>query len=180
MYVLGIQALPLVLIASACISMVLALEWGKKLELFGAKLMLGRLVGISVLREIGPTMTGLMIAGRTGAKLVSELGNMVLTEQVDALRAFGTDPIKRLIVPRVFASFLIMTPLVAIADAFGIIMGWFACVTWLGVDSDFFWLSMKSGLLMKDLVIGVLKPPVYGLMVGLVGTYYGYHVTGGA
>ena len=180
MYYMGVQALPLVLTAVACISMVLSLEWGTKLELFGAKLMLGRLVGVSVIREIGPTITGLMLAGRTGAKMVSEIGNMVLTEQIDALRAFGTDPIKRLIVPRVFASVVLMLPLTIIADVFGILTGWFASTTWMGVDSDFFWLSMKSGLLMKDIIIGSIKPPFYGLLIGLVGGYFGYTITGGA
>lgn len=180
MYYMGVQALPLVLTAVACISMVLALEWGTKLELFGAKLMLGRLVGVSVIREIGPTITGLMLAGRTGAKIVSEIGNMVLTEQIDALRAFGTDPVKRLIVPRVFASVVLMLPLTIVADVFGIITGWFASTVWMGVDSDFFWLSMKSGLLMKDIVIGSLKPPFYGLLIGMIGAYYGYTISGGA
>ena len=177
---MGNQALPLVLMASASIGMVLTLEWGTKLEVFGAKLMLGRMTSISIIREIGPTITGLMIAGRSGAKLVSELGNMVLTEQIDALRAFGTDPIKRLIVPRVFASILLMAPITAIADVAGIIAGWFAAIMWLGIDSEFFWLSMKNGLVFKDLVVGGIKPPFYGLMIGLVGCYMGYTVSGGS
>lgn len=179
-YIMGNQALPLVLIAVSCVSMVLALEWGKKLEPFGAKLMLGRLVGITVIRNLGPTIAGLMLAGRTGAKLVSEIGNMVLSEQIDALRAFGTDPIKRLIVPRVYASMIVMIPVTAIADFIGIVAGWFSCVTWLGVDSQFFWLSMKSGVVMKDLIIGLAKPPFYGLIIGLIGSYYGYNISGGA
>lgn len=179
MHIMGVQALPLVLIASMSIGMVLTLEWGKKLELFGAKLMLGRMVSISVIREIGPTITGLMLAGRSGAKLVSELGNMRLSEQIEALRAFGIDPIRRLIVPRVFASLLLMIPVTIIADVCGIIAGWFAAVMWMGIDSEFYWISMQSGLLIKDLVIGAVKPPFYGLFIGLVGCYFGYNVTGG-
>ncbi len=180
MYIMGNQALPLVVLASVFVSMVLALEWGKKLEPFGAKLMLGRLISISVIREIGPMVTGLMIAGRTGAKIVSEIGNMVLSEQIDALRAFGTDPIERLIVPRVFASFVMMAPLIVIADTMGIIAGWFASVTWLSIDSDFFWLSMRDGLLMKDLMIGIIKPPFFGLVIALISGYLGYTIRGGA
>ena len=179
-FIMGNQAIPLVAIASMFVSMVLGLEWGKKLEPFGAKLMLGRMVSISVIREIGPMITGLMVAGRTGAKIVSEIGNMVLTEQIDALRAFGTDPIKRLIVPRVFASLMVMIPLTVLADAFGIIAGWFASVIWMGIDSEFFWLSMRDGLFMKDLFIGFLKPPFYGLLIGLISGYYGYTIQGGA
>lgn len=180
MYIMGNQALPLVLAAAASIGMVMTLEWGTKLEQFGAKLMTGRMVAISVIRVIGPTITGLMIAARSGAKLVSEIGNMVLTDQVDALRAFGTDPIKRLIVPRVFASVLLMAPLTALADAVGIIAGWFIAVNTLAVDSEFFWLSVFNGLTFKDLFVGGLKPPFYGLLVGLVGCYMGYTVRGGS
>ncbi len=179
-YVSGNQALPMVMIASMFISMVLALEWGKKLEPFGAKLMLGRMVSISVIREIGPIITGLMVAGRTGAKIVSEIGNMVLSEQIDALRAFGIDPIRRLIVPRVFASIFVMIPLTIMADTMGIIAGWFGSVVWMGIDSEFFWLSMRDGLFVKDLVIGVLKPPFYGLVIGLIAGYFGYTIQGGA
>ncbi len=178
-HVMGIQALPLTLTAAASIGMVLTLEWGTKLELFGAKLMLGRMVSISIIREIGPTITGLMLAGRSGAKLVSELGNMVLSEQMEALRAFGIDPVRRLIVPRVYASILLMLPITVIADVFGIIAGWFAAVMWMGIDSQFFWLSMQNGLLIKDLVVGAVKPPFYGLLIGLVGCYLGYNVSGG-
>lgn len=180
MYILGNQALPLVIFATMFVSMVLSLEFGKKLEPFGAKLMLGRIVAITVVREIGPIVTGLMMAGRIGAKIVSEIGNMVLTEQVDALRAFGTDPLKRLIVPRVFAAFIVMTPLTVIADIMGIIAGSFSSTVLQGVDATFFWLSVRDGLLLKDLMIGVIKPPFFGLLIGLVSSYLGYHTTGGA
>ncbi len=179
-YIMGIQALFLVVLATSFTSMVMAFEYGKKLEPFGAKLLLGRIISISTIREIGPIVTGLMLAGRTGAKIVSEIGNMVLSEQTDALCAFGLDPIKRLIVPRVFASIAVMLPLTIIADAVGIMAGWYASVHWIGLDSEFFWLSMRGGLLVKDLTIGLIKPPFYGLIIGLVSSYYGYTIRGGA
>ena len=179
-YIMGIQALFLVILATSFTSMVMAFEYGKKLEPFGAKLLLGRIMSISIVREIGPIVTGLMLAGRTGAKIVSEIGNMVLSEQTDALEAFGLDPIKRLIVPRVFASIAVMLPLSIIADAVGIIAGWFASVHWIGLDSEFFWLSLRGGLLVKDITIGLIKPPFYGLIIGLVSSYYGYTIRGGA
>ena len=179
-YIMGIQALVLVILATSFTSMVLAFEYGKKLEPFGAKLLLGRIISISTVREIGPIVTGLMLAGRTGAKIVSEIGNMVLTEQTDALCAFGLDPIKRLIIPRVFASIAVMLPLTIIADAVGILAGWYASVHWIGLDSEFFWLSMRGGLLVKDLTIGLIKPPFYGLVIGLISSYYGYTIRGGA
>ncbi len=179
-YMMGVQALFLAIVATSFTSMVMAFEWGKKLEPFGAKLLLGRIISISIIREIGPMVTGLMIAARTGSKIVSEIGNMVLTEQIDALRAFGLDPIKRLVVPRVFASIVVMIPLTIIADTVGIIAGWFAATHWLGIDSQFFWLSMRGGLFVKDLTIGLLKPPFYGLLIGLVSSYNGFTITGGA
>lgn len=180
LYILGNQALPLIVFATMFVSMVLSLEWGKKLEPFGAKPMLGRIVGISVLREIGPMLTGLMMAGRTGAKMVAEIGNMVLSNQIDALRAFGTDPMKRLIAPRVFAVFIVMTPLTIIADIAGILAGWATAIFLSGADPEFFWLSMRGGLFFKDLFVGIIKPPFFGLYIGLVSTYFGYTITGGA
>lgn len=180
MYILGNQALPLIILATVFISIVLTLEVGKKLEPFGAKLMLGRIVAISVLRELGPLITGLMMAGRIGAKIVSEIGNMVLTEQVDALRAYGTDPIKRLIVPRVFAAFAVMLPLTVVADAMGIIAGSFSAITLLDVDFDFFWISVKEGPILKDLVVGIVKPSFFGILIGIVSSYFGYTLKGGA
>ncbi len=179
-YIMGNQALPLVIMSGMAVSMVLALEWGHKLEPFGAKLMLGRMVSISMIREIGPLITGLMVAGRTGAKIVAEIGNMALSEQIDAMRAFGTDPIKRLIVPRIFASIMVMLPLTILADTLGIIAGWYAAHAWLSIDSEFFWLSMKGGLFFKDLYIGFIKPPFFGLTIGLISGYFGYTIQGGA
>jgi len=179
-YILGNQALPLIILSTIFISIVLTLETGKKLEPFGAKLMLGRVVAIAVLRELGPVITGLMMAGRIGAKIVSEIGNMVLTEQVDALRAYGTDPIKRLIVPRVFAAFAVMIPLTIIADVIGIIAGSFSAITLLDVDFDFFWLSVKEGPTLEDLSVGMIKPPFFGLLIGTISAYLGYTLKGGA
>jgi phospholipid/cholesterol/gamma-HCH transport system permease protein len=179
-YIIGNQSLFLVVFASMLINMVLAMEMGKRLEPFGAKLMLGSIVGISTIREIGPLITGLMVAGRTGAKIVSEIGNMALTEQTDALRAFGVDPIKRLIVPRLFATIVVMIPLAILADALGIIAGWFASTVWMNVDSQMFWQSLRERLFIKDLTIGFLKPPFFGLVIGMISSYYGYTVKGGA
>lgn len=180
LYILGNQGLPLVILSTVFISIVLTLETGKKIEPFGAKLMLGRVVVIAVLRELGPVITGLMMAGRIGAKIVSEIGNMVLTEQVDALRAYGTDPIKRLIAPRVFAAFAVMLPLTFIADAVGIIAGSFSAITLLNVDFDFFWLSVKQGPSLKDLLVGISKPPFFGLLIGIISAYLGYNLKGGS
>lgn len=179
-YQLGNQALPLVILATVFVSIVLALETGKKLEPFGAKLMLGRVVVIAVLRELGPVITGLMMAGRAGAKIVSEIGNMVLTEQVEALQAYGTDPIRRLIVPRVFAALAVMLPLTIISDVIGIIGGSFSAIVLLDVDFEFFWLSVQQGPSLKDLTVGIIKPPFFGLLIGTISSYLGYTLKGGS
>lgn len=179
-YILGNQALPLIILSTIFITIVLTIETGKRLEPFGAKLMLGRVVAIAVLRELGPVISGLMMAGRIGAKIVSEIGNMVLTEQVDALRAYGTDPIKRLIVPRVFAAVAVMLPLTIIADFIGIVAGSFSAITLLDVDFDFFWLSVKEGPTLEDMFVGMIKPPFFGLLIGTISAYLGYTLKGGA
>ncbi len=179
-YVLGNQALPLVIFSSVFVSMALALEWATELAPFGAKTAMGSIISVAIIREIGPIVVGLILAGRTGARISSEIGNMVLTEQIDALRAFGTDPIKRLIVPRVFASLLVMSPLTIIADVMGIIAGWFAVVLWQGVDPKFFWLAARDVLFVGDLLVGIIKPIFYGLFIGINSAYLGYTTHGGA
>jgi phospholipid/cholesterol/gamma-HCH transport system permease protein len=159
--------------------MALAIEWGNQLERFGAKSMIGGVLSNAVIREIGPLVVGLLMAARISAEMTSEIGNMVLTQQIDALRAFGTNPIKRLIVQRVFASLVVMAPLTIIADTTGIIAGWLASITWSGIDSQFFWLNALDVLLVKDLIFGIIKPTVYGFVIGLIGTYFGYTIQGG-
>ncbi len=180
MYLIGNQSIVLVLFAVIMVNIVLTIEFGNKLELFGAKSMLGIIVGVSTIREIGPIFAGLMVGGRVGAKIVAEIGNMKLTEQIDALRAFGVDPIKRLIAPRLAAAVIIMIPLVFIADIVGIIAGWFVSVTLLNVDPSMFWVSLREGILLRDLTVGLVKPPFFGLVIGLVSCYFGYTVFGGA
>lgn len=179
-YVLGNQALPLVIFSAIFVSMALALEWATELAPFGAKTAMGSILTVAVIREIGPIVVGLIMAGRTGARISSEIGNMVLTEQIDALRAFGTDPIKRLVVPRVFASLLVMTPLTVIADVMGVIAGWFAVVFWRGVDPQFFWLAARDVLYVGDLLVGIIKPIFYGFFIGINSAYLGYTTHGGA
>lgn len=179
-YSLGNQALPLVIMAAMFVTMALGLEWGTQLAPFGAKTSIGSILTVAVMREIGPIVVGLIMAGRTGAQIASEIGNMVVTEQIDALRAFGMSPIRRLIVPRVFASLLVMAPLTIIADCMGILAGWLAVVTWLGVDPLFFWVTARDVLYFGDLVVGVIKPVFYGFLIGNISAYLGYTTHGGA
>ncbi|NIR48335.1 ABC transporter permease [candidate division KSB1 bacterium] len=177
---IGMGALLLVLVASLSVGLVLALEWGTRLERFGAKNLMGRIVSLSVIREIGPIVTGLMVAGRTGSKVAAELGTMKVTEQIDALKAFGTDPIKKLVVPRQVATVFMIVPLAIMADFIAVIGGYFMATLFLHTDSTIFWISALNNLEMKDLIIGLVKPLIFGYIIATVSCYFGIHTRGGA
>lgn len=179
MNVLGNKALPLVVFAMIFISMAAAIEWTHQAARFGAESMMGGVLSKAILRSICPVVIGLVLAGRTSAEVASEIGHMVLTNQIDALRAFGIDPIKRLISARVFASMLVMLPLTILADTMGIIAAWFAAVVWSGIDPQYFWVSALNGLLLEDLYLGLVKPLIYGLLIGLISSYLGYSIQEG-
>jgi phospholipid/cholesterol/gamma-HCH transport system permease protein len=180
MIMFGVRASPLVILSALFIGLVLALEWGTKLEPFGAKLLMGRIVSIGVIREIGPVITGLMIAGRTGAMVAAEIGSMKVTEQINALKTLGIDPVSRLVTPRQVASVVTMLPLTLMADAVAILGGWFVAVTWLDTPSIFFWESALDSLKFKDLSIGFVKPMFFGYFISSISSYYGMQTRGGA
>lgn len=177
---IGIGALLLVLTASLSVGLVLALEWGTRLERFGAKNLMGRIVSLSVIREIGPIITGLMVAGRTGSKVAAELGSMKVTEQIDALKAFGTDPIKKLVIPRQVASIVMILPLAIMADFIAVMGGYLMATLFLHTDSAVFWISALNNLEMKDLAIGLVKPVFFGYIIATISCYFGIYTSGGA
>ncbi len=177
---IGIGALLLVLTASLSVGLVLALEWGTRLERFGAKNLMGRIVTISVIREIGPIITGLMVAGRTGSKVAAELGSMKVTEQIEALKAFGTDPLRKLVVPRQFATVAMILPLAILADTIAILGGYFMATLFLHTDPSIFWISALNSLELKDITIGLIKPLVFGYIISTVSCYFGMYTRGGA
>jgi len=177
---LGYGSMVLVLTAALFIGLVLSLEWGKKLELFGAKLLMGRIISISVIREIGPMITGLMLSGRIGARVAAELGSMQISEQLDAMRAMGADPIPRLIVPRIAATMITIIPLSIFADTIALMGGYITAVLWLNTDATHFWISALDGLFFKDLTIGLIKPFFFGFTIGSISCYYGITTFGGS
>lgn len=179
-FVIGVSATPLIFFSALCIGLVLALEWGNKLEPFGAKILMGRIMSVGTIREIGPVITGLMFAGRTGAKIAAELGSMQVTEQVAALTALGTDPVKRLVVPRQVAAVVTILPLTVIADCIAIVAGYVVAVAWLHTPGKFYWTSALDSLVMKDLAIGVIKPFFFGWMISTAACHYGMRTRGGA
>jgi len=173
MYLIGAQAFLLVFCGGLFVGIILAIEVGHHLETFGAVTIIGRAVSLGMIRELGPVITGLLLAARTGAKNTSEIGAMVLSEQVDALRAFGTNPIAKLTVPRVVAALLMFPPLTMIADAAGLTGGLFISTSNFNVDMSFYWDSALSSLLLKDLFVGSVKPIFFGFFVATISCYYG-------
>ena len=178
-FVLGVSATPLIFLSALFIGLVLALEWGTKLEPFGAKILMGRIMSVGTIREIGPVITGLMLAGRTGAMIAAELGSMAVTDQINALRALGTDPVRKLVVPRVVAG-IVMTPvLTVVANTVGLLGGWVVSTQTLGVASGLYWSSVVDGLFIQDVWMGLLKPFFLGFIIVTVGCHVGLRTRGG-
>jgi phospholipid/cholesterol/gamma-HCH transport system permease protein len=143
---IGIGSLTVVLLAGLFTGMVLALNSGITLDQFGARAMVGRLVSASMVKELGPVLTGLMVSGRVGSGIAAELGSMLVTDQIAALRALGTDPIRKLVVPRVLAGLLMVPLLTALATAIGMVGGWLVTVLQFHVASTIYWTSVTQGL----------------------------------
>lgn len=176
---IGIGSLTVVSLAGFFTGAALALQTGQSLDQFGARTLVGRLVSASMIRELGPVLTALMFAGRVGSGIAAELGSMVVTDQVNALRALGTDPLRKLVVPRVIATTLMAPVLTVIADTFGIGAGWLISVTKLGVGSSTYWTAVVDGLFMGDAFQGLIKPVVLGFVIGTVGCHVGLRTAGG-
>ena len=179
MYLIGAQSFPIAFLAGLFMGIIMAIETGNRLETFGAKLLVGRTTSLAMFRELGPVITGLLMAARTGAKNASELGSMQVSEQIDALRAFGTNPIEKLAVPRLIASTIMFLPLTLIADLIGLVGAMYVADIWLNVDKGFFWQSAIKDLSMKDLFVGLGKPVVFSFFISTISCYYGLATTGG-
>ena len=158
---------------------VLALQSGMTLDQFGARPFVGRLVSASMIKELGPVLTGLMLAGRIGSGIAAELGSMVVTDQINALRALGTDPVRKLVVPRVLAGFFMAPVLTVIADTVGILGGWLIAVFQLRVASSVYWNSIVEGLYPDDAWMGIIKPFCLGYVIVTIGCHVGLRTTGG-
>ena len=179
MYISGTESIPIVLVSSLAIGCLLTVEVGNQLEGFGAKLLTGRTTALSVIREMGPIVTGLMLSARVGARNGSELGAMQISEQIDALRAFGTDPIARLVMPRLVAALVMFFPLTALSDFVGLVGGGLVAQYYHHIDPGFYWNSVLNLLIVKDFVVGALKPFVFALIITLVSCFNGFSAAGG-
>lgn len=176
---IGLGSLTVVLLTGTFTGMVLALQSGLTLDQFGARPVVGRLVSASMVKELGPVLTALMVAGRVGSGIAAELGSMVVTDQIAALRSLGTDPVRKLVVPRVIAGTVMMPVLTVIADAVGIMGGALISTYQLKVASSVYWNNVIQGLYPEDLWMGLIKPVLLGFAVVSIGCYVGLRTTGG-
>ncbi len=179
MNLIGAQSFFIIFLGGLFVGIILAVETGNKFEDFGAKALVGRTVVLGMVRELGPLITGLLLAARTGAKNASEIGSMKISEQIEALRAYGTNPVHRLIVPRTVATVLMFFPLSLLATFFGVLGGFLASTLWLNVDFQFVWNSGMDGLLMKDLFVGFSKPFIFGFFIATISCFQGLQASGG-
>ncbi|MCS6990195.1 MAG: ABC transporter permease [Chloroherpetonaceae bacterium] len=178
-YICGVESLPILIVSALSIGSLIVIEVGHQLAEFGAKTMTGRSVALSVVREISPLVAGLMLAARVGARNSSELGAMQISEQIDALRAFGTDPIAKLVVPRLVAAALMFAPLIALCDVLGLVSGAYLAEWDLHLDPGIYWNSVIDILRPMDWVVGFSKPPVFAIGISLISCYNGFATTGG-
>jgi len=178
-YFLGIKSCSLVFITALSTGFVMALQFGYGLERFGGKLYVPKIVGMSIMRELGPVLTCLMLAGRVGSGIAAEIGSMNVTQQIDAIRALGTDPIKRIVIPRILAM-LIMAPLLTVfADLVGISGGMLIALSELDINPDFYIYEGITSLKLTDFTLGIGKTFLFGLLISLTGCYYGLNTKGG-
>ncbi|HVG37852.1 MAG TPA: ABC transporter permease [Pyrinomonadaceae bacterium] len=179
MDVIGVGSLTIILLTGFFTGGVLALQTYPTLKYYGAQDQTGFLVATSLVRELGPVLTGLMVAGRVGSAISAELGSMVVSQQIDAMRALGTDPVRKLVAPRLIALFVMLPLLTMIADLVGITGGW-AVGTWLyGIPTGTFFSSVWQGLSANDIFGGILKSITFALIIGTVSCRQGLKTEGG-
>jgi phospholipid/cholesterol/gamma-HCH transport system permease protein len=175
----GVGSLPIVLLTGFFTGAVLAIQSEATMRSYGAVGITGRLVSVTLIRELGPVLAALMVAGRIGSGIASELGSMVVSEQISAMRALGTDPTRRLVTPRMI-SMILMLPLLTIAcDAMGMTGGWLISFYKLLISSNQYWSEAKSVLQRSDLLGTLLKPFVFGFIISMTGCYVGLRTHGG-
>ena len=175
LYVVGVQSLVIIVVSGLFIGMVLALQGYTVLAKFGAEQMLGPLVALSLLRELGPVVTALLFAGRAGSALTAEIGLMKATEQLSSMEMMAVDPLRRVIAPRFWAGVISMPLLALIFNAVGILGGHLVGVDWLGVDAGGYWSAMQANVdLQQDVLNGVIKSFVFALIVTLIALHKGY------
>ncbi len=176
----GFDSLPIVSLLALFIGIIFALQTAIFMQRLGSELYIASIVALAVVRELGPVITALVVAGRVGAAITAELGTMQVTEQIDALETLATNPIKYLVVPRLLALTLVLPLLTIYADFVGIMGSYFICVHKLGINSNLYFNVTKEALQYKDLFTGLFKTVFFGMVIAFVSCYEGFSVEGGA
>jgi phospholipid/cholesterol/gamma-HCH transport system permease protein len=176
---IGVGSLTVVLLTGFFTGAALASQSGLTLDQFGARPIVGRLVSASMIKELGPVLTALMLTGRVGSGIAAELGSMVVTDQINALRALGTDPIRKLVVPRILAGFFMAPLLTIVADFVGIFGGWIVARFQLQVPTGLYWSSILKGLYVQDVWMGIIKPFALGFVIVTIACHVGLRTSGG-
>jgi phospholipid/cholesterol/gamma-HCH transport system permease protein len=176
---IGFGSLPIVILAGFFTGCVLALQSATALQQFGAVSKTGSLVSLSMVKELGPVLTGLMVSGRNASGIASELGSMRVTEQIDAMRALGTDPVRKLVMPRIVATVIMLAFLSIMSAAMGIAGGALVSVALLGLNSSAYFHSSYASLVYGDVIQGLVKPIFFGFIIASVGCYFGMTTKGG-
>ncbi len=177
---IGVNSVPVVMTTAISTGMVLALQSYTGFKRFGAESLIGAVVSLSMTRELGPVLTGLMVAGRAGASMAAELGTMKVTEQIDALTTLATNPMKYLVVPRFVASTVMMFFLTILGMMIGVTGGYFVGVKVLGTNPVTYYNQSINNTNVNDIWYGLVKALVFGAVVGLIGCYKGFNTEGGA
>jgi phospholipid/cholesterol/gamma-HCH transport system permease protein len=179
MDILGFGSLTIILLTGGFTGGVLALNSANTLQKFGVQSVTGQLVATSLIRELGPVLTCLMLAGRVGSGIAAELGSMLVSEQIDAMRALGTDPVKKLVVPRIIALVITAPALTIICDMIGVIGGLIVAVTLLHQPSSVYISSAQEAVTYNEIIGGLIKPTVFGFVIAIIGCYMGLSTAGG-
>jgi phospholipid/cholesterol/gamma-HCH transport system permease protein len=179
MDIIGVGSLPIVILIGFFSGFVITMQMSRALSQYGATDQVGQIVAITLVRELGPVLTALLVAGRNASGIASELGSMKVTEQIDAMRALGTDPIKKLVTPRMIATCVMLPMLTIVADFVGLIGGYVIAYLSIGLTTTQYWTSAYQALQYNDIAQGLLKPFVFAFIISLVGCFYGLRTTGG-
>ncbi len=180
LYIIGVQSLPVVLITGCFIGMVLAVQSYDQLRSVRMEATLGTVINLTLVKELGPVLAAVMLAGRVGTSIAAEIGTMKITEQIDALRMLGAHPVQYLVVPRFLGCFLLIPLLTVFADAAGLVGGWLFSTQLLGVDSSHYWLHSEEMISGFDFAGGIFKSFFFGAAIAIIACHRGFHCDAGA
>lgn len=180
LYEVGTRSIPVVMLVGGFVGAVLGVEMFEQFKSIGQETRIGGIINLSVVKQIGPVLAAVMIAGRVGGSVSAQIGTMRVTEQLDALRVMGTDPIRHLVVPRVSACLIMVPLLTVVSDLMGVVGGWLVIVVGLGVEASAYWRFSADFVTSFDVFTGLIKATAFGLLIGLISCYKGFTCTAGA